>query len=126
MSLLQHILGNATEITPEQAATDFQPVLIDGEEIYKAFKLHRDIFLFTSFRVLTLDKQGVTGKKQQLLSIPYKSITKFSRESAGFMDLDAELQIWITGEQHPLKFEFSKGANINDAYRLLSHLVLAS
>lgn len=126
MSLLQHIFGNATEITPEKAASDFEPVLIEGEQIYKAFKLHRDVFIFTSFRVLTLDKQGVTGKKQQLLSIPYKSIKMFAKESAGFMDMDAELRIWITGEQHPMKFEFSKGANINDAYKLLSHLVLAS
>lgn len=126
MSLLNRLLGNATEITPEQASADFQPVLIDGEEIFKAYKLHRDIFVFTSFRLLTLDKQGVTGKKQQLFSIPYKSIKMFAKESAGFLDMDAELRIWITGEQHPLKFEFSKGANINDAYRLLSHLVLAS
>lgn len=59
-----------------------------------------------------------------MLSIPYNKITKFSKESAGHFDLDAELKIWIGSEPLPLVKEFKAGDNINDVYRILSQFVL--
>lgn len=58
-----------------------------------AFKVIRDMFVFTNKRLIIVDKQGVTGKKAEYLSVPYGSITRFSKESAGMMDLDADLKI---------------------------------
>lgn len=61
----------------------------------------------------------MTGSKQNVRSIPYKSIKMVSKESAGLFDLDAELVLFITGEA-PLKLEFSKGIDINVAYRFIA------
>ena len=44
-----------------------------------------------------VDKQGVTGRKVQYHSVPYKSITHFSVETAGTFDLDAELGQLLVG-----------------------------
>ena len=44
--------------------------------------------------MIIVDKQGVTGKKVEYKSIPYKSISRFSVETSGHFDLDAELKIW--------------------------------
>ena len=64
-----------------------------------AYQLVRDVFIFTDRRLILVDKQGVTGRKVQYHSVPYKSITHFSVETAGTFDLDAELTIWISGGQ---------------------------
>ena len=48
-----------------------------------------------------MDKQGITAKKIEYFSVVYKSISRFSIETAGNFDLDAELKIWISSEVNP-------------------------
>jgi hypothetical protein len=124
MGLISGILGNATEIPVAEAEQELRPILIEGERVEHAFKLIRDQIIFTSKRVVTIDKQGLTGSKQNIRSIPYKSIKMVSKEGAGMLDLDAELVIWVTGEAQPLKFEFKKGVDINQVYTLISRHIL--
>jgi hypothetical protein len=124
MGLISGILGNATEIPVAEAEQELRPILIEGERVEHAFKLIRDQIIFTSKRVVTIDKQGLTGSKQNIRSIPYKSIKMVSKEGAGMLDLDAELVIWVTGESQPLKFEFKKGVDINQVYTLISRHIL--
>ena len=81
------------------------------------------MFMFTSKRLLLVDKQGLSGKKVEYLSIPYKSITRFSVETAGTFDLDAELKIWVTGTPEPFKKQFTKGVNIYKVQSLLAKAV---
>ena len=126
MGLIQQLLGNMSEVDPIKVANELSPILIEQEQVHKAFKLHRDLIVMTNYRLITVDKQGVTGSKQSMTSIPYKSIRKFGKESAGLFDLDAELILWITGESVPIKWEFSKGVNINEVYALLTYFVLSS
>jgi hypothetical protein len=124
MGLISGILGNATEITVAEAEQELRPILIEGERVEHAFKLIRDQIIFTSKRVVTIDKQGLTGSKQNIRSIPYKSIKMVAKEGAGMLDLDAELVIWVTGEAQPLKFEFKKGVDINQVYTLICRHIL--
>ena len=126
MGLLQKLAGNATQVSVESVQAELQPLLIEGEKVEIAFKLWRDQIIFTNKRLITIDKQGVTAKKVDYRSIPYSKIVQFSKESAGVLDLDAELKVWVTSLPEPLKFEFSKDAPINDVYALLSEKVLAS
>ena len=125
MGLLQKLAGNATKVSVESVQAELQPLLIEGEKVEIAFKLWRDQIIFTNKRLITIDKQGVTAKKVDYRSIPYSKIVQFSMESAGVLDLDAELKVWVTSLPEPLKFEFSKDAPINDVYALLSEKVLA-
>lgn len=124
MGLFNAIMGNASEVNIEKITGEFQPMLIPGEKIEKAYKLIRDMFVFTNKRLILVDKQGITGSKVDYQSIPYSSITKFSKESAGLLDLDAELKIWIRGESLPIKKQFGKDNNINEVYVILSQYIL--
>ena len=60
--------------------------------------------LFTNKRLILIDKQGMTGSKMEMVSIAYSKITKFSKESAGHFDLDAELKIWIGSDPTPVAY----------------------
>ena len=81
--------------------------------------------LFTTKRLILVDKQGLTGSKIEYKSISYKSISRFSVETAGRFDLDAELKIWISSEQTPsIKKQFNKSVNVYDVHNVLATHVL--
>ena len=125
MGFLSGLMGHASEMSIENLMSEFQPILLDDERIEKAYKLIRDMLVFTNKRLIMVNKQGLTGSKVDYQSIPYSSIKMFSKETAGMMDFDAELKIWLTGESAPtIKQDFRKGDNINEAYKVLSKYVL--
>lgn len=124
MGLFDALLGNASEINPKELENNVLPLLIEGEKVEHAYKLLRDVICFTNKRLILVDKQGMTGKKQEILSVPYSKIVKFSKENAGRMDLDAEIKIWIHGEALPMTFQFQKKANLNSIYKALSDYIL--
>ncbi len=124
MSILNAIFGTASEVNPADLQGEFLPILIDGEQITGAFKVVRDLFVFTQYRLILADKQGLTGKKVEYHSIPYKSISQFSVETAGRFDMDAELKIWITSNPLPMKKEFKRGTDIIGIQKLLGTYIL--
>ena len=83
MGFLNGMLGNASTLSKDEASKDLEQILTTGEEIDVAFKLIRDLIIFTDKRLILVDKQGLTGKKVDYHSIPYKSISHFSVETAG-------------------------------------------
>ena len=124
MGLLDGLLGNASEIDVSKVGGDFEQVLAPGERVEKAYQLIRDLFVFTNKRLILVDKQGLTGKKIEYHSLPYRSITHFSVETAGHLDLDAELKIWISGSPVPIQKQFNKNLNIYDVQSVLAGYVL--
>lgn len=124
MGLFSGLLGNATEVAGDQLERLLEAILVPGETIEKAYQLIRDLLVFTNKRLILVDKQGLTGRKVELLSIPYSKITKFSKESAGHFDLDADLKIWIGSAPEPLVQKFSRSVDIHEVYRVLSTHVL--
>ena len=124
MGLLDGMMGNASEIEVSEIQTDFSQVLSEGERIEKAYRLLRDLFVFTNKRLILVDKQGLTGNKVEYHSLPYKSITHFSVETAGHFDLDAELKIWISGNPLPIQKRFNKNLNIYEVQSVLAGYVL--
>lgn len=125
MGLFNKILGNASEISSEKLLAKYSNVLIDGEQIELGFKLYRDVFMFTNKRLILVDHQGVSGKKTEVLSLPYKSMSRFSLETAGTFDLDAELKIWISSENSPtVSKKFDKSIDVFQVQRFLAEKVL--
>ncbi|MEI5909482.1 PH domain-containing protein [Bacillus spongiae] len=121
MGLLSGLMGNASTIKKEEVKEELKDLLTSNEEIESAFKLVRDLIIFTDKRLLLVDKQGLTGKKVEYHSVPYKSISHFSVETAGTFDLDAELKIWISGAQEPtISKQFRKDDSIYDIQRILA------
>lgn len=120
MGLLSGLMGNASAVDAQKLENEIADLLITGETVDLAYKLIRDTLIFTNKRLLIVDKQGMTGKKTEYLSIPYKSIVRFSVETAGHFDMDSELKIYLSGESVPLQYQFSKGANVLDVQRTLA------
>lgn len=124
MGLLDGMMGNAAEVDASAANQKFQQILSTDERIERAYQLIRDSFLFTNKRLILVDVQGMTGSKIEYHSLPYKSITHFSVETAGTFDLDAELKIWLSGLSVPIQKRFNKKLNIYEVQAVLAAYVL--
>ena len=125
MGIFSALLGNAGVVSQEELKKEYNNLLIEGEEIELGFKLIRDTFIFTSRRLILVDRQGLTGRKTEFMSVAYKSISRFSIETAGTFELDAELKIWISGEAQPsVTKKFNKSVNVYDVQKVLAYHVL--
>ena len=124
MGLLDGMLGNASKIDARKVQSEFDEILAPGETVEHAFQLIRDLLVFTDKRFVLVDRQGVTGSKVEYHSIPYKSITHFSIETAGTFDLDAELKICISGTAAPVQKRFNKKLSIYEVQSVLASYVL--
>jgi hypothetical protein len=112
MGFFNAILGNAGEMDLEEATEELSTILGQGEHIELAYKLVRDMIILTDRRLILIDKQGMTGRKVEYRSVPYKSITMYTIETTGHFDLDAELKLWISGQHDPISLEFNGKTNI--------------
>ncbi len=124
MGFLDGLMGNASEIDPAHIEGEFNQILTPGERVERAYQLIRDLFVFTNKRLVLVDKQGMTGRKVEYHSLPYRSITHFSVETAGHFDLDAELKIWVSGSPVPIQKQFNKNLNIYAVQSVLASYVL--
>lgn len=97
--------------------------LIDGEYVVGAYKSVRDGVVFTNKRIITINVQGLTGKKQDYTSLPYSKISAFSLETAGFFDMDAELTLHMSGVGR-VKFEFTGNTDVKDICLQISKYAL--
>lgn len=125
MGLLNKILGNASEVSSEKLNEKYGRLLVENEEIELGFKLLRDTFMFTNKRLILIDVQGITGSKIEYKSMPYKSISRFSLETSGTFDLDAELKIWISSENIPsVSKKFNKSIDVYEVQKYLASKVM--
>ncbi|MDO4708373.1 MAG: PH domain-containing protein [Pseudomonadota bacterium] len=112
MGIIDTLLGHAGAAPAERIEKELQPLLADGERVESAFAFVRDIIAFTNLRLILVNKQGVTAKKVEYRSIPYRSIVMHALETAGHFDLDTDLKLWLSGQADPicLKLGRSKAA----------------
>ena len=85
---------------PSDAILD---VLVPGERVLQCYATVRDKAALTDKRIIFTDVQGITGKKKEVYSIPYRSIDMWSSENTGHFDLDAELDLWTKAGNFTLK-----------------------
>jgi Bacterial PH domain len=123
MSLLNAMMGNASVADATKVQAEYAAILVPSERVEHAYKLVRDLILFTDKRMILVDKQGMSGKKVEYHSVPYDKITHFSIETAGTLDLDSELKVSVSGGALFQK-TFGKGVDINAVQRVLATYVL--
>jgi len=122
--MLQGLFSNAREVNIKELQSDLDVLLVQGETVVRGFKIIRDLFIFTDKRLILIDKQGMTGKKAEYHSIPYKSISHFSVETAGNFDMDAEMKIYISGNMTPIEREFKRWTDIQGVQKTLAQFIL--
>ena len=120
MGLLSALLGNASEADVEDVERTLEKILAEDERVERAFRLVRDLLIFTNHRFILVDRQGMTGKKTSYDSIPYRAITHFAVETAGHFDLESELKIWISGTVEPIQRTFTRGNAILEVQKALA------
>lgn len=98
-------------------------LLIEDENVYFAFSSMRDKLVFTNKRIISLNVQGVTGKKIDYTSIPYSKLQAFSIETSGTFDLDSELDVTISG-LGTVRFEISAQTDIRKLCKFISMYTL--
>jgi len=123
MGLLSALLGHATEADVDEVEKTLEQILAEDEQVERAFRLVRDLLIFTNRRFILVDRQGVTGSKTTYHSIPFRAITNFSVETAGHLDLESELKIWISGNPTPVERTFARGNTILEVQKALATYV---
>ena len=112
------------KVSPSDFGNIINEFLIDGENVVGAYKSVRDGVVFTNKRIIAINIQGLTGKKQDYTSIPYSKISTFSLETAGFFDLDSELELYLSGVGK-VKFQFTGSTDVKEICRYISEYTLA-
>lgn len=112
-----------SQTNPEAVVKDIQPLLIDGENIIGVYKALRDYCVFTNKRVISVNVQGMTGKKKDYTSLPYSKVSAYSVETSGVLDLDSELEMYFSG-LGKVRFEFTGACNIVNIGKSISEYIL--
>ncbi|MCF2706588.1 PH domain-containing protein [Arcanobacterium haemolyticum] len=101
---------------------DVQDLLMPGEQAYAAYKTFRDSAIFTTRRLIVRDSQGIRGKKIEIYSLPYSSITMWSTENAGTFDINSEVELW-TKAGH-IKVSLGKKVDVRKIDKLIANAVI--
>lgn len=101
---------------------DVDGLLVPGEKAIAAYKTFRDSAIFTTKRLIVRDAQGLSGKKIEIYSLPYSSITMWSSENAGKIDINSEVELW-TRAGH-IKVKLRKGVDIRKFDKIIATALL--
>lgn len=85
------------KIPSEEGRELYDNFLTEGEEVLLSYRHKRDRVIFTDHKIIAIDIQGITGKKKDFRIFPYSKISSFSVETAGTLDLDSDLKVWVSG-----------------------------
>lgn len=99
------------------------PLFVSGEEFLGEYQAIRDFVIFTNKRAIAVNVQGVTERKR-FHFLPYSKIQLFSIETSGVLDLDSELEIYLSGVGKVV-FEFTGQSDITAIARAIGESVLS-
>ena len=116
---------NLKPIEEKDVQKDVTNLFVDGERILGAYKTICDQVIFTNKRIITVDVQGITGKRKDYSTLPYSKLQYFSVQTPGFAELipDCEMELFFTNG-FVAKFEFKGNCNIIELGKTISQYVL--
>ena len=121
----QNSAWNLKPINANEVREEVNGLLITGEEIIAAFKTIRDQLIFTNERIISIDVQGITGKRKSYSSMPYSKIQFFTIQTPGFAELIPDSELILTfSNGYVATFEFKGDVNIGEIGRKISEFVL--
>ena len=102
---------------------ELDALLVPGEEIIGTYQGIRDFVTFTTKRVISVNVQGMTGKKKDYTSLPYSKVQVFSVETSGVFDMDSELELYFSSIGK-IKFEFTGASDIVSIGKTIGEFIL--
>ena len=116
---------NLRPIELASVRNEIRGLIVEGEGPGAAFQTIRDQLVFTNKRIISIDVQGVTGKRKSFSSMPYSKVQFFSIQTQGFLELvpDSELLIMFSNG-YTARFEFRGSVDIGAIGRMISAYVL--
>lgn len=85
MGLFSGILGNASNTSTESVERDLEKIMLDDEKVEHAYKLIRDLIVFTNRRLILVDKQGISGKKLSIILSLIKALHNLALKQLGIL-----------------------------------------
>ena len=123
MAVNTEVLLTWTFMSKAKPDKELLSILTEGEEILQCYKTVRDQAALTNKRIIIMDKQGITGKKIELYSLPYRSIDMWSSENVGKLyDINSELELWTKAGHFKLKL--NKDCDIREFDKILCKAIL--
>ena len=86
---------NLTPINMNSIHNEVAGLLVRGEQPVMAFKTIRDQLVFTNKRIISIDVQGITGKRRSFTSMPYSKVQFFAIQPPGFMELVPDSELFL-------------------------------
>ena len=121
------------KVKDEKVDNNILTLLVPKEEIIGVYKSVRDYVVFTNRRFISVNIQGVTGKRRDYTIMPYSKISVFSIETSGVLDIDSELQLFFSGVGKvtfeftgvgKVTFEFTGSSDIVEIGQMISRHLL--
>ncbi len=109
-----------TEEVPVPEA--IKDLLIEGETAAVAYKTIRDVAVITNKRLIIADKQGITGKKVEIYTIPFSSVLMYSTENAGKIDVNSEIELWTKAGK--MKLNLNRKVDVRKLDKLIAQAIL--
>ena len=100
-----------------------EPLLLPQEKTLHQYQGVRDGVVFTDRRIIAVNIQGVTGKKKMFAVLPYSRIQAYAVESAGVLDFDSEMKLWLSG-LGCVTLELLSGADLFALSTLIDQVIL--
>ncbi|MFT5092191.1 MAG: hypothetical protein ACI8P0_000722 [Planctomycetaceae bacterium] len=127
MGLFSGMLGLSSEVDEKRVEAELEKLLAPNETVELAYQLAyqlvRDLTVLTNRRIILVDKQGITGKRIEYVSIPYRSIVKFTIETVGHFDIDADVTLYLSDHLDPVKLELRRSGDVSDMMKIIANHV---
>ena len=121
----QNSVFNLKPINIDAVRNEVTGLLVPNEKILYAFQSVRDQIVFTDKRIISIDVQGITGKKKSFATMPYSKVQYFSIQTPGFMELFPDSELFLMfNNGFTANFEFKGKVDIGMIGRIISSYVL--
>lgn len=100
-------------------------LMVNGEHPVMAFKTVRDQLVFTNKRIISIDVQGITGKRKSYTSLPYSKVQFFSIQTPGLIEIVPDSELVLTfSNGFTATYEFKGRVDIGEIGKMISDYVL--
>lgn len=112
-------------MSSEKVRAEVEGLLIDEEIIVAAFSTIRDQLIFTNKRIISVDVQGISGKRRSFATLPYSRIQFFTVETPGLLEAIPSSSLSLVFSNGTVcTFDIQGSVNIGNIARVISEYVL--